>query len=106
MKMKKIVLNTIILAIAFSGVLTSLSAREVNSNDSITGGECTGCIYNSCEINDLDCVPGCTGSWDGSRFTSQPGSNYYIEKTPIDSPCSGELSSCSLPQDEYECKGC
>ncbi len=108
--MKKLILNTIILAIAFTGVLTSLSAREVTSDDSVMGADCSGCTYFDCSVSDS----GCDGAWctgtmtDGVLGTSDgPPNNYQSKSTDgIPNPCTGDPGCDDGTYTTYECIGC
>lgn len=109
MEMKKLILNTIILAVAFTGVLTSLSAREVNSDDPVTiGASCTECIYLSCNVSDVSCGTGCSGTWVDACSDTATGSPPVckLKTTDASNPCSGPPKCADESWSENECLGC
>jgi len=110
MEMKKLILNTIILAIAFTAVLTSLSARELTIDDSVMGADCSGCIYFSCSVSD----GGCDGAWcegkmtDSVLATSEGYPHNYKSKSTdgIPNPCTGDPGCDDGTYTIHECIGC
>ena len=111
MEMKKLILNTIILAIAFTAVLTSLSAKEVNSDDSAIGAAtCTsGCIYFSCSVSNRACPGWCTGTRTDGLVSISEGFPYnykYKSTDGIPNPCTGDPGCDEGTVTVYECIGC